>query len=468
MLEVSRRRRALLSAALLISASIIGAFIVLFSGKRQIVSIDVDCSAVLGKMVDLLGVNDGPLGPKGWDSSAYPYDFTEHYEKMGVKFIRVHDLWGSADIDAVFPDFSKSPNDEEAYDFSSTDRHIRVMLQTGALVIFRLGYSWSDPPRNSPPADYDKWADVCLHIVKHCNEGWANGMNRTIRYWEIWNEPDIEQFWSGTVEDYFLLYDKTARRIKEHDPSNLVGGPALAYDLNFLREFLRMCNESGTPLDFVSWHAYSKDPRDVYLRAIAVRSLMDEYGFSGRLSALTEWNIWKENSDPYEIFRNQVGASFCASCLIYLQNASVDIANFYRGDSWPWGGIFYDDGSAGKTYYVMVAMKGATEKTVRLKCTTEGGGRGLAVMATRSEEGSSVTVIISNHGRDRYSYRVNVSRIPWVEQGFSYEVRSIDERANLDVLRTGTGSDDYLETSLDIEPHAVHILQIREKLPSTP
>jgi len=453
---------------LLTSATIIGVSFFTLSRGRRTVSVEVNCSSTLGKAVNLLGVNDGPLGPKGWDSRVYPYDLTDYYTRMGVNFIRVHDLWGAADIDVVFPNFSRDPYDENAYDFSSTDRHISMMLRVGARVIFRLGYSWSDPPKNSPPADYEKWANICLHIVKHYNEGWANGMNQAVKYWEIWNEPDIEQFWNGTVEEYFSLYNTTAKRIKEHDPSNLVGGPALAYDLNFLDEFLHRCREAGTPLDFVSWHAYSKDPREVYLRALAVRNLMEKYGFSNKLSVLTEWNIWKDDSDPYEIFRGPAGASFCASCLIYLQNASVDIANFYRGDSWPWGGIFREDGSAGKVYYVIASLRELLESSTLARCEVKNGGQGFAAMATISEDGVHASVVISNYGKEASRYEVHISELPWGDRGFSYEVLSVDERTNLDTVASGSGSGDRFEISLDIEPYAVHILRLVRARPETP
>ncbi|MGQ9596336.1 MAG: GH39 family glycosyl hydrolase [Thermoproteota archaeon] len=456
-----------MAATLFISASVIGTYILTLNRIKRMASIYVDCSTVLGKVANLLGVNDGPLGPRGWNGSSYPYDLTGYYLKAGVNFIRVHDLWGSADIDIVFPDFNRDPRDLHAYNFSSTDRHVSAMLSTGARVIFRLGYSWSDPPKNSPPSDYEKWAEVCLHIVKHYNKEWANGMYGAIKHWEIWNEPDIEQFWDGTLEEYFLLYETTARRIKGYDPSSFVGGPAIAYDLNFLRNFLRRCKERDTPLDFVSWHVYSKDPNEVYQRALAVRRLMDEYGFSDKLIVLTEWNIWKDDSDSYEIFRGPVGASFCASCLIRLQNASVNIANFYRGDSWPWGGLFNEDGSAGKAYYVMTAFKDAFENSVRVKCVTEGGGQNLATMATKAEDDGSISTIISNYGKVAYNYRIQFSGLSWDDQSFYYEVFSVDEKTNLNLLMSGSWSGDNLELSIDINPYAVHVIKLRMTQPAT-
>ena len=43
-----------------------------------------------------------------------------------------------------------------------------------------------------PPKDFRKWAQICEHIIRHYNEGWADGHKWDIRYWEIWNEADLD------------------------------------------------------------------------------------------------------------------------------------------------------------------------------------------------------------------------------------------------------------------------------------
>jgi hypothetical protein len=452
----------ILAAVLLVSVIVIS-FILTLGGKRQTASISVDCSVILGNTVNLLGVNDGPLGPRGWEGTVYLYNFTDSYMEMGVNFIRVHDLWGSADIDIVFPDFNKNPYDESAYDFSSTDKHISAMLRTGARVIFRLGYSYANPPKNRPPEDYDKWATICLQIVKHYNEGWANGMNQTIKYWEVWNEPDIEPFWNGTLEEYFRLYDIVARKIKEYDSSLLVGGPAIAWNLTFLRVFLQRCKDNRTPLDFVSWHIYTKNPYEIYLRAVAVCELMEEYGFSDKLNIITEWNFLKEESESYELFRGAVGAAFSASSLIYLQNAGVDIAAFYRGDSWPWGGIFYENGARGKVYYVMVSFREILENSIRVGCEVDENDQKIAAIATVSEDGKSVSIVISNYGSKVDNYRLKIINLPWGEQVFFYELFTIDEKTNLNMLVNGESTGGFFEFNSDIGSYAVHILKLKAK-----
>ncbi|MEM3713237.1 MAG: hypothetical protein QXR97_06855 [Thermoproteota archaeon] len=437
-----------------IAAAVIALVLISLSFVSKKPTVNVDCSKVVGKAVNLIGVNDGPMGPYGWEK-AYVNNFTKQYIDMGVKFIRVHDLWELADIDVVFPNFKKNPADESAYDFFLTDRHVRYMLNTGAQIIYRLGYSYSDPPKNKPPSDFEKWAEVCLHIVKHYTEGWANGMHDAIKYWEIWNEPDYEPFWTGTVEEYFRLYNITARKIKNYNPSLLVGGPGLAYRIEFLDAFLRMCRDNKAPLDFVSWHIYTNNPKDVYTKAISIRSLMKQYGFSDKLCIITEWNV--DTDSDYDLCRRSFGASFTAATLMLLQDAGVNMTTFYRGDSWTWGGIFYRNGTAGKVYYVMVAFKEIFANPFRLKCDSDSN---LYTMATKSEDGKSVILVVSNHASKSLEYVIKISNLPW-SGSFYYELLSIDDTSNLSITSSGRSSGNSLELPVNINPYSVQILKLK-------
>src|SRR5205807_9379097 len=65
---------------------------------------------------------------------------------------------------------------------------------------------------------FDKYAAIARHIVMHYNRGWAKGFHYHIRYWEIWNEPDLGKvFWAGTAQQYYELYAKLARAVKSAD-----------------------------------------------------------------------------------------------------------------------------------------------------------------------------------------------------------------------------------------------------------
>jgi xylan 1,4-beta-xylosidase len=74
-------------------------------------------------------------------------------------------------------------------------------------------------------------------------------------YFEVWNEPNVPEFWTGDMEAYFRLYQHTAGAIKEVLPEARVGGPATAGGA-WLAEMREFCARHCVPLDFVSTNHY--------------------------------------------------------------------------------------------------------------------------------------------------------------------------------------------------------------------
>ncbi|MFW6069164.1 MAG: GH39 family glycosyl hydrolase, partial [Chloroflexota bacterium] len=109
----------------------------------------------------------------------------------------------------------------------------------------------------TPPRDYEQWAALIGKLVRH----WVNRYGLAeVRRWffEVWNEPNLEHFWTGTQDDYFKLYSYTVEAIKEIDPSLRVGGPATAQN-EWIEAFLNFCEQNGLPVDFVTTHYYPTD-----------------------------------------------------------------------------------------------------------------------------------------------------------------------------------------------------------------
>jgi xylan 1,4-beta-xylosidase len=104
----------------------------------------------------------------------------------------------------------------------------------------------------TPPQDHGRWAELVGSLVKH----WLNRYGRDeVRQWhfEVWNEPNWEQFWTGGQMGYFELYQHTVEVIKALDPELKVGGPASAQN-EWIPEFLDYCQRTGTAVDFISTH----------------------------------------------------------------------------------------------------------------------------------------------------------------------------------------------------------------------
>ena len=75
---------------------------------------------------------------------------------------------------------------------------------------------------------------------------------------EVWNEPDLSCFFDGKKEDYFRLYEATARAIKKIDENIKVGGPSTSA-CAWLTEFIAFLERHKVPCDFISTHHYPGD-----------------------------------------------------------------------------------------------------------------------------------------------------------------------------------------------------------------
>jgi hypothetical protein len=341
-------------------------------------------------------------------------DASVGYRLARIDLVRTHDGYGPGDIDAhfesaeapggaliratrdaftMYPDLRANPNDPGSYRFGPTDKLITSIVKIGAQVLFRVGRSEGANP--TPPPDFDQYAAIVKHIVLHYNHGWANGYHYGIRYWEVWNEPDLGKlFWSGTEQEYFQLYKRIAAAIKDADPNALVGAPAIAKpndDTPYRDELMRQVRATHTPLDFYSWHWYatdSNDPRDFNRIAADLRTRLDRYGLTATKSFLTEWNYGLSEPPPTPLVR----ASFVTSALIYMQDAPIDAATLYRADN-----VFGPDGATpDKTGQALIAL-GQMKSTPERLQATGADLDGFAVQAGRSRDGRIVRVLISNY-----------------------------------------------------------------------
>jgi hypothetical protein len=378
----------------------------------------VDASSRTGSLRSLQGVNGapGPGGHKpeyftfgGWNMPA-SVDSSRGYRWARIDVVRTHDAYGPTDLDdrfdtpkhiihpergrlTIFPVPGADPGSPSSYRFGPSDAVVRSITGIGAQVIYRLGRSEGADP--TPPADLAHYAEIARHVVLHFNQGWAGGGRLGIRYWEIWNEPDLGKvFWSGTPQQYFDLYARMARSVRQADGQALVGGPAIAAPNDpspYRDDFMDFVARQHLPLDFYSWHWYatdSYDPLDFSRIAADLRRRLDAHGLTSTRSFLTEWNYALVMPPPPPLVR----AAFVASSMIYMQDAPIDAATLYRGDN-----LFGADGSTpDSTGQALIALGQmlATPERLAVKGSDQDG---FAVLAGRSSDGKLLQILISNY-----------------------------------------------------------------------
>lgn len=405
-----------------------------FSASRTWgLTVRVDVQRRIGAVRPLHGVNNGPLDFGGL------IDLTESYRQIAVPHIRLHDCqWPDpdlVDIHAIFPDMTKPADRPESYRFAKTDAYLAAATRTVAKMVYRLGESIEHTRRKyyvEPPADPDQWAAVCVGIIRHYTQGWADGYRYDIPYWEIWNEPENRpNMWTGTDEDYYRLYTVAARRIKAAFPHLRVGGPAIGapgrfvdgrfLPSPFLEGFVRHCRQHEAPLDFFSWHTYSADPFVYRHRAQAIRAWLDASGFAKTELHLNEWNYlpdedWSaislagQGPARQRWFARQggpEGAAFLAAVLIDLQDSPIDVANYYSGDTNLFG-LFNRYGTPKKTWYAMAAFARLLETPHRVHAVHDRPGH-VAVCAATDAAGTRLSVLMAVLGGDETEATLHVS-----------------------------------------------------------
>ena len=320
----------------------------------------VDFAQGCGAVKPMHAVNNGPVYKFAEDQRITNID---SYRAAGIPYARTHDAafystYGgehTVDIHAIFPDFDADPNDPASYDFVLTDEYLKVIEFAGTKTFYRLGSKiehWKKKYGTLPPKDFRKWAVICEHIIRHYNEGWADGFHLDIEYWEIWNEPDLDpddsphkRCWGGTKAQFFEFYDVAARHLKKCFPHLKIGGPAIAGNLEWADEFLAQLK---APLDFFSWHIYAAAPEKVVARAEKVRAMLDQYGFRNTASILNEWNYvrgWTGDDWLYTLRmeKSLKGAAFIAATMSECQKSSVDLLMYYDARPCGMNGMFSTD-----------------------------------------------------------------------------------------------------------------------------
>jgi len=333
-------------------------------------SLRFDPNQTCGTFKVMHAVNNGPCH-KRHANDQYRSNF-ETFKAARIPYARNHDAsfcqdYGSehtVDITAIFPQFEADPYDPASYDFAVTDEYILITQDAGTETFYRLGQKIEHYVKKYgtiPPSDFKKWAIVCEHIIRHYNEGWADGYNLNIQYWEIWNEADLDdedstnkRTWGGTKEQFFDLYSITAKHLKTCFPHLKIGGPALAWRYDWAEDFLREMKRREVAIDFFSWHVYCRTPEEMIERAEKIKCLLVETGYGDAESICNEWNYIKGWTDEFiysiESIIGIKGAAFTMACMTVAQQSSIDMLMYYDARPGVFNGLF--------DYYTMRPLKG--------------------------------------------------------------------------------------------------------------
>ncbi|MBP3605495.1 MAG: hypothetical protein J6J66_02740 [Clostridia bacterium] len=395
--------------------------------------IEVDFSKTVGPIKAMHAVGQPPF--YGMDFSYCRYLAAAH-----IPYARLHDVGGAygrsvfVDVPNIFRNFDADENDPASYDFAFTDVLLAELKKHGVDPYFRLGvtienYASIRAYHIYPPKDFSKWARISEHIVRHYNEGWANGFTYGIEYWEIWNEPEGHPdgtdacMWLGTREEYFELYRVAASHLKKCFGDKIkIGGyascgfSALKYenaqralqtgDTRGLTEreaivlhrqtyylaFLAMLKEHKPPIDFFSWHSYEPFEFDLVQQAYVEKTLA-EAGYGDIEIHLNEWNTHYKTDTR----GTAEAAAHSAALMCGMQKTKMTVMNFYdaRLGHSVYGGLFNPlTFRPFATYDAFLAFGALYALGTEVAVTGEGSG----IYTTAATDGEDKALLIVNTG----------------------------------------------------------------------
>ena len=402
------------------------------------VTVGVEFGVTNGIVKPVNGVGQPPI--LGWNN----FSMFHYLKEIGVPYSRLHDVGGAfgknvyVDIPNLFRDFDADENDPANYDFAFTDQLMKALVENGIEPYFRLGVTIENQfmvraYRIHPPKDFAKWARICEHIIRHYNEGWANGFHYGITYWEIWNEPEtcefpaVNEMWTGTPEQYYELYDLTAKHLKQcFGDSIKVGGYASTsfraiyyepelygmdlareemdrsyhvakYRMDFFLGFMEYIRAHASPLDFFSWHSYV-DVEKTCAYARFLHKTLKEYGYGNAETHLNEWN----NAFDRLLIGTSYASAQAAAMMLAQQNEETSLLCYYdaRLQLSSYGGLFNcQTKKPVSTYFAFQAFNELYRLGTQVKCDVN--GEGLFAVAAKEEDGAKKAVLISNCGEDQ-------------------------------------------------------------------
>ena len=273
-------------------------------------------------------------------------------------------MWPTVPVGAVrLWDTHTAWNDLEpsngTFNWQTLDMYLNLAQQHNVDVLYTFGHTaaWASSGSNSgcsqfpqscfPPTNMQDWDNFVRAVVTH-----AAGR---IKYWEIWNEANAANFWSGSTATLVTMATDAYNIIKTADPSAIVLGPSVASlppsESAFLTDYFSHGGAAVT--DVVNFHAHKVDannPDTVLNFVTAVKAVMAQQGLSGKPMWNTEggWSPADANfaADPRS-------AGYVAR--EYVLQQSNGVARFYWY-SWNsklgWGTMWTPSGtnSAGVAY----------------------------------------------------------------------------------------------------------------------
>lgn len=175
----------------------------------------------------------------------------------GIKWVRLVHRWNKIEIE------------KGKYQLDKNDMLVELSGRHNINILGEIDGSpeWA-PDSKDNIKNIEDWKKFVKKVVTH--------YKGRIRYWQIWNEPDIQKFWKGTPEEYINLQKISYEVIKEVDPSIKVLSAGLdGNGEKYLDKLLDL--NLASYCDIIAFHPYANSPEKSVERVKNFLSIMGKH-----------------------------------------------------------------------------------------------------------------------------------------------------------------------------------------------
>ena len=405
------------------------------------------------------------------------------HEELGFERVRFHGLL-SDDVGTLVREKNKLVysffNADQIFDFVvSIGMHPFVELSFMPTALASAGKTVFHYNANvTPPKEYKQWAALIKKLVRHWRDRYGVEEMKQWQF-EVWNEPNLSNFWKGTQRDYFKLYRYTAEVIKSVESSLKVGGPATAKN-EWIEEFREFCERRKLPLDFISTHHYPTDafgqPDDDTESQLSKsrRGALRDQALDARRHAgdlplyYTEWN---SSSNPLDTLHDQPYAA------AFVVKSVMDVAGVVDAYSfWTFSDIFEENYFSSTPFhggFGLLNIHGIAKPTYRAfqilhrlrakQLLVDGLHETVNVWVIGNNE--TLAVLMTNHALPGHSIeaeRVSVRLLNTSQPRAAWVERVDEDHANARAVWQELGAPDYLSPD-EVERLAAASELVREQ-----
>lgn len=310
---------------------------------RAVVAVVASLTCVLTVGVGASSAATVPLRPPISSElfGMHVYDPASNWPEVPFSSIRLHDTGTS---------WREMQPARGVWNFATLDARVDRALSGRREVLMVLGQtpqwaavrpdepSYNGPGAASEPADMTAWTSYVRSLGLR--------YKGRIRKWELWNEPNVRGFFTGSSETMVEMAREAYRILKRIDPKNVVLAPGIAVrTLNsplWLDRYLAA--GGGRYSDVIAVHLYvmsRQRPESILHSVSRIRLIMAKHRLQRPIwNTESGYGRTAETVEASELYTGQMAMAYVARTYILSAHAQVARSYWYAWDDHGFSGLY--------------------------------------------------------------------------------------------------------------------------------